>query len=127
MGSFRIHQLIQHMLAGQKLIHHSNRQRNQQITTVIIATSLCGVMNLSTVKPANADISGLTPCSESKVFAKRKKQELKELQKRLKKYDADSTPGLALRATMEKTDSRFDFYSKSGLLCGTDGLPHLIA
>merc|ERR1712146_31155 len=25
------------------------------------------------------------------------------------------------------TEKRFDFYAKSGLLCGTDGLPHLIA
>merc|ERR1712188_89374 len=25
------------------------------------------------------------------------------------------------------TDRRFDFYGKSGLLCGNDGLPHLIA
>lgn len=35
--------------------------------------------------PAHADISGLTPCAESKAFAKRKKNELKELEKRLKK------------------------------------------
>ena len=28
---------------------------------------------------------------------------------------------------IEKTKSRFDRYGKAGLLCGTDGLPHLIA
>merc|ERR1712083_687504 len=72
-------------------------------------------------------ISGLTPCSESKAFAKRKNQELKELQKRMKKYEADSAPAIALKATMERTERRFEFYGKSGLLCGTDGLPHLIA
>merc|ERR1739845_33938 len=49
------------------------------------------------------------------------------LQKRMKKYEADSAPVVALKATMERTEKRFDFYEKSGLLCGTDGLPHLIA
>merc|ERR1712057_157189 len=64
---------------------------------------------------------------EPKAFAKRKKQELKELQKRMKKYDADSAPTIALKATIERTEKRFEFYAKSGLLCGSDGLPHLIA
>jgi photosystem I subunit 3 len=45
----------------------------------------------------------------------------------MKKYDADSAPTVALKSTMERTEKRFDFYAKSGLLCGTDGLPHLIA
>merc|ERR1712061_606384 len=72
-------------------------------------------------------ISGLTPCTESKAFAKRKNQELKELQKRMKKYEADSSPAIALKATMERTERRFNNYGKSGLLCGNDGLPHLIA
>merc|ERR1711964_903430 len=31
------------------------------------------------------------------------------------------------RATMADTERRFDFYGRAGLLCGTDGLPHLIA
>jgi photosystem I subunit 3 len=42
-------------------------------------------------------------------------------------YEADSAPALALKATIEKTERRFDNYAKQGLLCGTDGLPHLIA
>merc|ERR1711959_870353 len=63
----------------------------------------------------------------SKAFAKRKKQELKDLEKRMKKYGADSSPAIALKATMDRTNKRFETYGKSGLLCGTDGLPHLIA
>merc|ERR1719198_681317 len=82
---------------------------------------------LSWNKNASADISGLTPCGSSKAFTKRKNQEIKELQKRMKKYDSDSAPTVALKATMERTEKRFDFYAKSGLLCGSDGLPHLIA
>ena len=70
--------------------------------------------------------AGLTPCKKNKAFAKREKAELKALEKRLKKYDADSAPALALKATMEKTKTRFANYGEAGLLCGADGLPHLI-
>merc|ERR1711939_459933 len=40
---------------------------------------------------------------------------------------ADSSPAIALKATLDKTNKRFDTYAKAGLLCGADGLPHLIA
>merc|ERR1712046_405126 len=98
---------------------------------VIFATVMSSLVfcppSLLNMRSAIADISGLTPCAESKGFAKLKKQELKELQKRLKKYEPDSAPAIALKATMERTEKRFDFYGQSGLLCGADGLPHLIA
>ena len=45
----------------------------------------------------------------------------------LLQYEEGSAPALALQATIAKTERRFDNYSKQGLLCGTDGLPHLIA
>lgn len=76
--------------------------------------------------PAMADIAGLTPCKESKEFAKREKQQLKKLESSLKLYAPDSAPALAIKATMEKTKRRFENYGKYGLLCGSDGLPHLI-
>ena len=76
--------------------------------------------------PASADIAGLTPCKESKAFAKREKQSLKKLENSLKLYAPDSAPALAIKDTMEKTKRRFDNYGKFGLLCGSDGLPHLI-
>jgi photosystem I subunit 3 len=43
------------------------------------------------------------------------------------KYEADSPPALALAQQVDRTKARFDKYSRSELLCGTDGLPHLIA
>ena len=43
-----------------------------------------------------------------------------------KQYDADSAPALALKTTIEKTEKRFKTYGEQGLLCGADGLPHLI-
>ena len=81
---------------------------------------------LSAPQPAVADIAGLTPCKESKQFAKREKQQIKKLESSLKLYAPDSAPALAIKATIEKTERRFDNYGKYGLLCGSDGLPHLI-
>ncbi|CAL0301046.1 unnamed protein product [Lupinus luteus] len=81
---------------------------------------------LSAPLPASADISGLTPCKESKQFAKREKQQIKKLESSLKLYAPDSAPALAIKATVEKTHRRFENYGKQGLLCGSDGLPHLI-
>merc|ERR1712227_834098 len=97
------------------------------IANTLAITTLSIVLSTLEIKPVRADISGLTFCGESKAFTKRKNQELKELQKRMKKYESDSAPALALKASMDRTEKRFESYSKSGLLCGTDGLPHLIA
>jgi photosystem I subunit 3 len=73
-----------------------------------------------------ADIAGLIPCNESPIFTKRLDSSIKKLEGRLKKYDAGSPPTLALEQQIKRTQQRFDRYSKSGLLCGKDGLPHLI-
>eukprot|EP00983_Pelagomonas_calceolata_P031196 979417-Pelagomonas_calceolata.AAC.3 len=42
-------------------------------------------------------------------------------------YEPGSAPYLALQATKERTQNRFKNYAKAGLLCGNDGLPHLIS
>jgi photosystem I subunit 3 len=52
---------------------------------------------------AAADVAGLTPCSESAAFQSR-----------------------AANARNEAQAQRFEFYAESNLLCGEDGLPHLI-
>eukprot|EP00890_Picochlorum_soloecismus_P000612 jgi/Picsp_1/1551/NSC_05029-R1_photosystem i subunit chloroplast precursor len=98
-----------------------------QMGKAAAAAALSLAFGFSSVDAAFADVAGLTPCADSKAFAKRKKQEVKGLNKRLKQYEAGSAPALALQATIEKTEKRFDTYAKQGLLCGTDGLPHLIA
>jgi len=76
---------------------------------------------------ALADIGGLTKCSESPAFSKRLKTSVKKLELRMAQYEADSPPALALQQQIDRTNARFDKYSRSDLLCGTDGLPHLIA
>ena len=76
---------------------------------------------------AYAEIGGLTKCSESPAFTKRLNASVKKLDQRMSKYEADSPPALALKQQSDRTKARFDKYSRSDLLCGTDGLPHLIA
>lgn len=76
---------------------------------------------------ALAEIGGLTKCSESPAFEKRLKASVKKLQQRMNQYEVDSPPALALQQQIDRTKVRFDKYSRSELLCGSDGLPHLVA
>lgn len=76
---------------------------------------------------ALADIGGLKKCSESAAFTKRLNTSVKKIEQRMEKYEADSPPALALQQQIDRTKARFDKYSRSDLLCGTDGLPHLVA
>lgn len=96
-------------------------KRFNLITLVLLVTLICNP------NQAFADIGGLTKCSESPAFTKRLNSSVKKLQQRLSTYEADSPPALALEQQIDRTKARFDKYSRSDLLCGTDGLPHLIA
>jgi len=88
---------------------------------------LCALLFTFTPDQALADIGGLTKCSDSAAFAKRQKTSVKKLEQRMATYEADSPPSLALQQQIDRTNARFDKYSRSDLLCGSDGLPHLIA
>jgi photosystem I subunit 3 len=103
----------------------SSSSTPQSMKAFSAAVALSSIL-LSAPMPAVADISGLTPCKDSKQFAKREKQQIKKLESSLKLYAPESAPALALNAQIEKTKRRFDNYGKYGLLCGSDGLPHLI-
>lgn len=76
---------------------------------------------------AFADIGGLTKCSDSPAFAKRLNTSVKKLEQRVAKYEAGTPPALALEQQIDRTKARFDKYGRSELLCGADGLPHLVA
>ena len=73
-----------------------------------------------------ADVSGLTPCKDSAVFKRRLDGSVSKLTGRLANYDEGSPAYLALESQINQTKVRFDKYGKQGLLCGADGLPHLI-
>lgn len=105
------------------LYFHSGESLMKKFTISLLISLLC-ISNC----PSNvtADIAGLTPCKDSEVFAKRMQRSVKKLQDRLAKYDEATPPALALKEQITKTQTRFNKYSQSGILCGTDGLPHLI-
>jgi len=92
-----------------------------------LITLFCTLVLIFIPNQALADIGGLTKCSESPAFAKRQKTSVKKLEQRMSTYEVDSPPALALKQQIDRTNARFDKYSRSDLLCGTDGLPHLIA
>ena len=85
------------------------------------------VLSVFTPEQAIADIGGLTKCSDSPAFTKRLNASVKKLEQRMTQYEVDSPPALALQQQIDRTKARFDKYGRSELLCGTDGLPHLIA
>jgi len=76
---------------------------------------------------ASADVSGLVPCKDSAGFKKRLDGSLQKLTSRLANYEEGTPAYLALEDQIDRTKARFDKYGKQGLLCGADGLPHLIA
>jgi photosystem I subunit III len=92
-----------------------------------LASLILAVFLIMIPSPALAEIGGLTKCSESTAFNKRLNATVKKLEQRKSKYDAGSPPALALEQQVGRTKARFDKYSRSELLCGTDGLPHLVA
>jgi photosystem I subunit 3 len=73
-----------------------------------------------------ADNSVLIDCDKSIIFTKRLNTSVKKLEARLIKYEINTPPALAIKEQIEQTKNRFNRYSESSLLCGTDGLPHLI-
>ena len=92
-----------------------------------ILTLLVAVLITLTPNIASAEIGGLTKCSESPAFTKRLNASVKKLEQRKSKYEADSPSALALQQQIDRTKARFEKYGRSELLCGNDGLPHLIA
>jgi hypothetical protein len=57
---------------------------DSNVAAKVAAAAVASVALFGQVQAAQADIAGLTPCSESKAYAKRLKNEVKGLNKRLK-------------------------------------------
>eukprot|EP00871_Galdieria_phlegrea_P003971 jgi/Galph1/4575/GphlegSOOS_G3294.1 len=85
------------------------------------------ILSISTRTIVQAQVSNLVPCKESNVFNKRLESTIKKLENKLEKYEVGSPSYLSIKERINKTHDRFHKYSESGVLCGNDGLPHLIA
>jgi photosystem I subunit 3 len=97
------------------------------VKRLLILVGIIGICLSSAPINTKADVSGLVPCKDSASFNKRLESSVKKLKTRLAKYETATPPALAIEAQITKTQNRFENYGKAGLLCGTDGLPHLIA
>ena len=68
------------------------------------ATIFLSLGFLFTCSAANAaDIAGLTPCKDSKAFAKRLQTSSAKLESRMKTYDEGSPSYLALQTQLQRT------------------------
>lgn len=78
------------------------RTSQVDVSKAVAAAALAAVIGFGQVDAAKADISGLTPCSESKAYQKRLKNELKALNKRLRNVrGATHAPGQAVEITAQ--------------------------
>ena len=94
----------------------------------ILSILFITLVNFTPLNKVNAapNVGTLVDCNDSPTFKKRLDTSVKKLETRLKKYEPDSPPALALEQQIALTKSRFERYAKSDLQCGKDGLPHLI-
>ena len=76
--------------------------------------------------PVLADMNNLTLCKESPAFHKRFLATTKKLENRKKLYTQGSKEYLAIAKEIERNENKFQKYEQSNLLCGKEGLPHLI-
>ena len=87
-----------------------------------------GVSFATTPVAYAADLSFdlLTPCATSSAFQDRLKTEVDGYKVRLANFNAGSSSAEYLNGKVAQTEARFAKYADTGLLCGEDGLPHLI-
>jgi photosystem I subunit 3 len=78
------------------------------------------------IAQANDNISNLIECKNSANLEKRLTSSIKKFENRLKLYDENTPQAEFLKKEISLTNARFESYKKSNLLCGKDGLPHLI-
>ena len=93
---------------------------------ILISLCIIFMMIFNCPNTSFASVGILLDCDKSPAFTKRLNASVKKLEGRLAKYEAGTPPALALEQQLSQTKNRFTRYSDSGLLCGTDGFPHLI-
>lgn len=91
------------------------RTSQVDVSKAVAAAALAAVIGFGQVDAAKADISGLTPCSESKAYQKRLKNELKALNKRLRNVRGATH---ALRQAGESTAQFGSSCAGTGSLAG---------
>jgi photosystem I subunit III len=100
----------------------------RRLFALILVFTMWFGFSLATAPAALADdFSSLTPCGKSEAFQQRLAAEVDGYSARLANFAPGSAPALYLAGKIESTQARFSKYANSTLLCGEDGLPHLIS
>jgi len=101
----------------------------KRLFALILVISLWFGVSLAATPAAYADFSfnALTPCATSTAYQDRFQSEVDGYTARLANFKAGSGPAEYLKGKIAQTEARFAKYADAGLLCGEDGLPHLIA
>jgi photosystem I subunit III len=98
----------------------------RRLFALILVFTMWFGFSLATAPAALADLSALTPCGSSDAFQQRLGAEVDGYSARLAKFTPGSAPAKYLAGKIDATKARFAKYANSSLLCGEDGLPHLI-
>lgn len=101
----------------------------KRLFALILVIALWFGVSLSSTPAAYADFSfnALTPCATSSAFQDRLQSEVDGYTARLANFKAGSAQADYLNGKIAQTNARFAKYASSGLLCGEEGLPHLIS
>ena len=101
----------------------------KRLFALILFISLWFGVSLAATPAAYAEFSfkALTPCATSSAFQDRLQSEVDGYTARLANFATGSNPAEYLTGKIAQTEARFAKYASSGLLCGEDGLPHLIS
>lgn len=99
----------------------------QRLFALILTFSLW--FGLIAAAPAYAEFSFdvLTPCGQSAAFKEVIDNEIAGFEARLANFEPNSAPASYLKGKIAAAQDRYTKYANSTLLCGTDGLPHLIS
>ncbi|MBD2189160.1 Photosystem I reaction center subunit III [Pseudanabaena mucicola] len=100
----------------------------KRLFALILVISLWFGVSLAATPAAYAEFSfnALTPCATSSAYQDRLQSEVDGYTTRLANFQAGSAPAAYLKGKIAQTEARFAKYADAGLLCGEDGLPHLI-
>ena len=100
----------------------------KRLFALILVISLWFGVSLAATPAAYAEFSFniLTPCATSPAYQERLASEVDGYTARLATFKAGSEPAAYLTGKIAQTEARFAKYAQGGLLCGEDGLPHLI-
>lgn len=109
-----------------KFLNLGNHQKAMQKLLALIL-GICLWLAIAPAASADFQFSALTPCGESPAFQQRLQSEIDGYTARLAKFTPGSAPYQYLESKIAATEERFNKYANSSLLCGEDGLPHLIS